>query len=97
MRMPARAQCGVILPRRVVHARTDARTDARPVRARVPQAVIAGEAHRDQKLDNRRVVEQLHLEEYERPEIVSMTGWSDAKVRRCRGLAGNGSIPHRRT
>ena len=37
---------------------------------------------------NRRVVVQLHLEGYERPEIASMTGWSDAKVRNLlyRGL-----------
>ena len=30
---------------------------------------------------NRRVVVQLHLEGYERAEIASMTGWSEAKVR----------------
>ena len=37
---------------------------------------------------NRRVVVQLHLEGYERPEIVRMTGWTEAKVRNLlyRGL-----------
>jgi RNA polymerase sigma-70 factor (ECF subfamily) len=37
---------------------------------------------------NRRLVVQLHLEGYERPEIVGMTGWTEAKVRNLlyRGL-----------
>ena len=39
-------------------------------------------------MQNRRLVVQLHLEEYERHEIAGMTGWTEAKVRNLlyRGL-----------
>lgn len=42
----------------------------------------------EQLVPNRRLVVRLHLEGYERAEISSMTGWTDAKVRNLlyRGL-----------